>query len=94
MAEARIVFSIHALKRMFERSISRVHVLHVMRTGEVIKEYPHDRPYPSRLVLGWWENHPLHIVVGLDKEKQTSVIITVYGPDPDEWELDYRRKKR
>lgn len=52
----QLVFSTHAIKRMFERGISRTEVRHVLVTGKVIKEYPQDVPYPSQLVLGWSGN--------------------------------------
>ncbi len=89
----RLVFSTHALERMFERKISNIHVRHVLETGIVIKEYPDDTPCPSRLILGWWETRPLHIVVAYNMQDQKSIIITVYEPDPNEWEPDFRRKR-
>ncbi len=89
----QIAFSIHAIKRMFERSISKTDVLHVLATGEVIKEYPEDTPYPSQLVLGWCGNQPLHVTVAIDANAQKMYIITVYEPDVNQWKPDFRRKK-
>ena len=47
-----LVFRIHAIQRMFERSVTRADVREVLATGEVIEQYPDDTPYPSRLILG------------------------------------------
>ena len=52
-----------------------------------IKEYPDDKPYPSRLILGWKEGKPLHVVAA------ETIIITVYQPDPTLWNADFRSKK-
>jgi hypothetical protein len=47
---ARVVFSGHAIARMFERGIERDEVLAVVATGETIADYPEDRPYASELL--------------------------------------------
>jgi hypothetical protein len=47
---------------MFQRRISKNDVRHVLKTDETIEGYPHDTPYPSRLMLGWRQAHPLHVV--------------------------------
>ncbi len=67
--------------------------MHVIRTGKTIEEYPDDHPYPSRLVLGWCEKNPLHIVLADNMEEHTIIIITVYEPDPDLWEKGFERRK-
>jgi hypothetical protein len=38
---------------MAERNITRADVELVVKTGEIIREYSDDTPYPSRLMLGW-----------------------------------------
>lgn len=78
---------------MFERSISQDDVKYVVENGEVIREYPDDQPFPSRLILGWREDRPLHIVAADDKDTDTTIIITAYQPDPAIWEPDYQKKK-
>lgn len=49
----RLVFRVHAIRRMFQRHISEQEVRHALETGETIETYTEDSPYPSRLVLGW-----------------------------------------
>jgi len=73
-----IVFSGHALRRMFERSVQRDAVLHVVRSGESIAEYPDDRPYPSYLLLGFVAGMPLHVVVARDAGSGRCFVVTVY----------------
>jgi hypothetical protein len=36
---------------------------------------------------------PLHVVVAEDAGLETSIIITVYEPDPAIWEADFERKR-
>jgi hypothetical protein len=43
----RVVFSGHAVQRMFQRGIGRHAVLEVIAAGEAIAEYPDDTPNPS-----------------------------------------------
>jgi hypothetical protein len=47
-----ISFSGHAVRKLFERRISRDAVLMVTAFGEIIADYPDERPYPSALLLG------------------------------------------
>lgn len=94
MSYDRLIFRVHAVQRMFERNISRDDVRAMLATGEVIREYPDDTPYPSRLILGWRGKRPLHVVAADNHAAQETIIITVYQPDPDQWEPDFRSKKR
>lgn len=76
-------FSDHAVKRMIKRSISRDDVESIIRSGEMIEEYPDDKYSPSCLISGKTESgRPLHVLVS---QTPIVVIITVYEPDPAEW---------
>ena len=79
---------------MFERGISEADVKKVVQTGEVIENYPEDTPYPSKLVLGWCESRPLHVVVAEHKADKKNIIVTVYEPSLDFWEADFKRRKQ
>jgi len=88
----KLIFRVHAIQKMFERSISQDDVRHVVKSGVVIRDYPDDKPYASRLILGWREQRPLHIVAA-DKDDDETIIITAYEPDPAIWEADFKTKK-
>ena len=90
MKIGHITFRLHALERMFEREISESDVQHVLRTGEVIEDYPKDYPYPSRLLLGWCGNRPIHVVAAFDERGQETIVITVYEPDRENWDGEFR----
>lgn len=51
--------------------------------GEIIEEYPTDRPYPSCLIYGQtFRGDPVHSVWAYNPKTQWAVVITVYRPDP------------
>jgi hypothetical protein len=88
-----LIFRVHAIKRMFERGVGVDDVHHVLKTGESIEEYADDKPFPSRLILGFVSSRPLHVVAAEDRERSTAIIITVYEPRPEQWDEDFRRRK-
>jgi len=90
---ARIIYRTHAFERMFERGISISDVRHVLVTGDVIMNYPDDRPYPSCLLLGWRGERPLHVVVAINRNENEAIVITAYEPEQALWESGFRRKK-
>ena len=53
--------------------------------------YPDDFPYPSALVLGWVSGRALHLIFAAAPEAR--IVITVYEPDLNRWEPDYRKRK-
>ncbi len=89
----RLVFRVHAIERMFQHGIGGGDVRRVLEDGETIKSYPDDTPYPSRLVLGWLDVRPVHVVAADDIEGGKVFVVTVYEPDPEIWELGFRRKR-
>ena len=54
----KITYRVHAVRRMFERHITDADVANVLAAGEELSAYPDDKPYPSRLFLGWRGNRP------------------------------------
>ena len=93
MAQRSLIFRVHAIERMFQRGIRVEEVRLLIEKGEVIESYPDDNPYPSRLILGWHEGRPLHAVVADPMERNETIIITIYHPDPERWDNDFKRRK-
>jgi len=73
MDATNLVFRVHALQRMFERGISEEDVQHVLENGEIIKEYPDDAPFPSRLMFGWRGKRPLHVVAADNQAESKNI---------------------
>jgi hypothetical protein len=89
----QVLFSNHARKRLFERSISIDEAMEVIQKGETIEDYPGDKPFPSKLLLGLVKQKPLHIVMAMDEATKTCIVVTVYPPDLQVWGLDFKRRK-
>lgn len=90
---SRFVYRVHALQRMFEREIERSVVESVIQSGTTIESYPEDTPYPSRLVLGWDRDRPIHVVVADNLLDEETIVITVYQPDPMRWDVSFTRRQ-
>ena len=70
----------------------RDEVRQVVDAGETIESYPDDKPFPSRLMLGWKGSRPIHIVVADNLAAKETIIITVYQPDLLEWEPGFKKR--
>ena len=66
----------------------------VLATGEVIESYPNAFPHPARLAFGFVGTRPLQVVVAEDAAGERAKIVTVYEPDPLEWEPDFWLRRR
>lgn len=62
--------------------------------GEIIEDYPNDKPYPSCLIYGQtFSGSPVHSVWAYNEMNLWAVLITVYLPDPKLW-IDWRERRR
>jgi len=91
-----IFYTRHAKFEMENEQFGRIldhEVYEAICGGEVIEEYPEDKPYPGALIFGrTTAGRPLHIVCAYNKEEDLAIIITVYHPNPDLW-IEYRRRR-
>lgn len=78
---------------MAERGFSPDVIKQTIENGIVIKEYPDDKPYPSRLILGFDGTRPVHVVSAYNPDDDTEYVITVYEPDSERWEDNFRVRK-
>lgn len=93
MEYQNLKFSGHAIHQMFRREIKQEDVAEIVRTGQIIREYWDDTPYPSFLILGFIGKIPLHIVAANDKKTKTVIIITAYIPDKQLWTDNFRKRR-
>jgi hypothetical protein len=94
ISEGRIQWLKHSLERMMERSITRSDVKDVLLIGEIIEEYPEDKPFPSALFLGWVNDVPLHVVASVDSAGKFCFIITAYIPDLTHFDPNFKTRKK
>lgn len=88
-----IKFSEHAVKQMFLRRISKDDVRNLIDNNQVIKEYADDRPFPSKLLLGFPNEIPLHVVVAYDEKNETCIVVTAYKPDRNLWDDNFKTRR-
>ena len=92
LAASRFDFTEHAAERAVVRNISDREIQEAGSQAVTIEEYPDDKYGPTRLLLGFTRTgKPLHIQVA-DSPSPTVRIVTLYEPDPAEWE-DHRRRR-
>ena len=89
----KITYRIHAIQRMFERSVSAEDMRFVLERGTTIEAYE-DTHYPGRLLLGGRGKRPLHVVLADNSADDESIVVTVYEPDHRYWEPGFKRRKR
>jgi hypothetical protein len=94
MNTRKVIYRLHATRRMFERKITELEILDALENGKVIESYPTDQPYPSRLTLGICGGRPLHVVTAEAQDVQATIIITVYEPDLETWEPGHEVRRK
>ncbi|MEK7476808.1 MAG: DUF4258 domain-containing protein [Candidatus Coatesbacteria bacterium] len=94
----KLKFSNHSRLEMEResRGIIKVdEIVQALDVGEIIEEYPDDRPYASCLMLGRTAaGRPLHVVCAPVMDEAQLVVVTTYEPDPALWEPGFKRRKQ
>lgn len=84
----------HADEELENDGLSFYETKESVQHGEVIEDYPLDRPFPSCLIYGTTGTGTrIHSVWGYSEGKSTAILVTVYRPDPAKWEEDFRKRK-
>ena len=89
-----LIYRIHARQAMFTRSISDECVEYILRSGEVIEDYPQAFPFPAKLLLGHYDGRPIHVVAAENSSQQQVIIITAYEPTLKKWESDMKTRRK
>ena len=93
MTDLALVFSSHAIRRMFSRNISEANVEIAIDRGMTIESYPDDTPFASYLVLEFIDGTPIHVVYSIDESTNIFYVITAYRPDPAIWLNNFSTRK-
>ncbi len=94
VAQGRIQWRKHLLQKLAERGISQQAVRDVLSSGERIRDYAEDRPFPSALFLGYVGDQPLHVMASCDEVNKQAFIITAYEPSLDVLESGLSDKEK
>jgi Domain of unknown function (DUF4258) len=93
VTDRTLIFSSHAVRRMFARRISDADVEIAINRGTIIESYPDDTPFASYLVLDCIDACPIHVVYSIDESTNIIYVITAYNPDPGIWENNFSVRK-
>jgi len=93
LSKYKILFRVHAVQRMFERKVSVRNVSQALQSGEIIEDYSAEMPEPGKLLLGFQGKRPFHMVVSENPETNEVTIVTVYIPDPQKWDKNFRGRR-
>lgn len=89
-----ILIKDHAAMRMLYRNISKTELYELIKNGEVIEDYSDDYPFPSKLIFKVIGGRPLHAVIAFDYHSKTLIIVTVYEPDSERFEPDFKTRRK
>jgi hypothetical protein len=79
--------------RLRGRFINRQAILQSRERYEILEEYPRDKYLPSYLVYAEYQGDIFHILFAVDLEGFNVRIVTVYRPNPAEWEEGFRTRR-
>ena len=89
----KIRISDHADEEAHNDDLSFDEIITSVIYGQIIEDYPHDKPYPSCLIFGEnFRRDPIHSVWAFNTENCWAVLITVYRPDPKRW-IDWKIRR-
>ncbi len=93
VARLEMEYSLHAVRQMTARDIAPGEIVETILAGEVIEDYPDDKYGPSCLVCGRTKaGRVLHVQCS-HPSRPLVKIITVYKPDPAEWNETFKQRK-
>ena len=87
----RVRITEHADEEAHADRVSIEQVLNGVAGGEIIEQYPDDKPYPSCLIYSESDG-PVHSVWAYNEVNSWAVLITVYRPDPQRW-INWRMRR-
>jgi len=87
---SRVRITDHADEEAVDDELTFDEIYFSVMHGEIIEDYPSDKPYPSCLVMGRnFAGEPIHSVWAYNSGNGWAVMITVYRPDPARW-IDWK----
>jgi len=91
----RIRWSRHALGKIACDSVTVGEIEHALQQAELVEDYlPMRRFLPDCLVLVYVApGKPMHCVIAINEKQDYILVVTVYHPNPEEWENDWRTRK-
>lgn len=91
VSQGRYRYTLHGAQQRIARHIQGHEVVEAIVSGEIIEDYPQHHYGPACLILGrTTQGRALHVLCSV---RPLVDIITVYEPDPAEWEADLKTRR-
>jgi Domain of unknown function (DUF4258) len=90
------VLSAHAERERQTERITTAELEAVLKSCEILEDYPDDPRGHSCLVLGFANARPIHAVCAAKDNPREVLLITVYDPSlrPERWDATFRRRRK
>jgi hypothetical protein len=79
--------------RLQTRRLTAGMIHDAMDSLEIIESYPQDKYLPSFLLRGACGGAVFHAQIATDVEGSSIRIVTMYNPDPEEWDAEMRCRR-
>jgi hypothetical protein len=79
--------------RLQERRLNSEALRNACGTLEIVEKYPDDKYLPSFLLRGNVPEFMFHVLVATDLEGDNVRLVTMYLPDPGQWEENGRIRR-
>ena len=89
--QRRVLWTYHVNVRLERRHITRTEILDAVESYAIVEEYPDDKYLPSYLVIA---SDSFHILFATDVAENNVRVVTAYRPDPEEWDPDFRTRRK
>lgn len=90
----KVYWSKHSEIERFQDNLNEQDILESIIVGDIIEDYPNDKPLPSCLIYGIVKSKKIHTVVGLNENTGFIRIITVYIPNLEKFENDFKTRRK
>lgn len=89
----RVRWTYHVSMRLQQRRLNAEMLTAAVASFEVIESYPDDKYLPSFLIRGKSEDVVFHAQIATDVIGNNVRIVTMYLPEPDEWDDSLRMRR-
>jgi hypothetical protein len=93
ISDGRIRWTYHVTMRLQTRRLTAGMIYEAMDSLEIIESYPQDKYLPSFLLRGAYGEAVFHVQIATDTLGGNIRIVTMYNPDPEDWDKEMRRRR-
>ena len=93
VSSGQIRWTYHVSMRLQQRSLRAEMLVAAVASFEVIESYAEDKYLPSFLVRGEAQGVVFHVQIATDVSSRNVRIVTMYLPQPDEWDESLRVRR-